>query len=56
MQEENTNVDIAPVNEAVGVPHQPTAEEIERTKKVMHDSLAARKPKGFLESLKEWFR
>ncbi len=37
-------------------PYQPTPEEVERTKKVMRDSLAARKPKGFLESLKEWFR
>jgi hypothetical protein len=36
--------------------HEPTPEEIERTKQVMRDSLAARKPKGFLESLKEWFR
>ncbi len=35
--------------------YEPTPEEIERTKKVMHDSLAARKPKSFLESLKEWF-
>ncbi len=37
-------------------PHQPTPEEIEHAKKVMHDSLAARKPKGFLENLKEWFQ
>ena len=57
MQEDTTNSSVpASANETAGVPHQPTAEEIERTKKVMHDSLAARKPKGFLESLKEWFR
>lgn len=36
--------------------YQPTQEEIERTKKVMHDSLASRKPKSFFDSLKEWFR
>jgi hypothetical protein len=35
--------------------YQPTQEEIERTRKVMRDSLSARKPKGFLASLKEWF-
>lgn len=57
MQEEMTNTDVVrPVNEATSAPHQPTAEEIERTKKVMQDSLASRKPKGFLENLKEWFR
>lgn len=37
-------------------PHVPSPEEMERTKKVMQDSLAARKPKGLLGSLKEWFR
>lgn len=36
----------------------PTPEMIAMTKKVMHDSLAARKQnqKGFLHSIKEWFR
>lgn len=34
----------------------PTPEQIEMTKKIMHDSLASRKPKGFLDSVKEWFR
>ena len=36
--------------------HVPSPEEMERTRKVMQDSLSARKPKGLLESLKEWFR
>ena len=33
----------------------PTPEQIEMTKRVMHDSLSARKPKGFLDNVKEWF-
>jgi hypothetical protein len=49
-----------PNENPVGAPAQPmtgpTPEMIEMTKKVMRDSLAARKPKGFLESIKEWFR
>ena len=57
MEDKNPQENINAVQDAATeVPHQPTPEEIERTKKVMHDSLAARKPKGFLESLKEWFR
>ena len=57
MSEETVTTNVAP---SVGTeniePHQPTAEEMERTRKVMHDSLAGRKPKSFLEKLKEWFR
>ncbi len=58
MPEETQNTDVSRLTNDTGKtePHQPTAEEIEQTKKVMHDSLAARKPKGFLENLKEWFR
>lgn len=51
MEEETNNTQTQAVES-----HQPSAEEIERTKKVMQDSLAARKPKGFMENLKDWFR
>ena len=36
--------------------HVPSPEEMERTRKVMQDSLAGRKPKSLIESLKAWFR
>ncbi len=53
--EEQVENSVTPVS-AQAEPHVPSAEEMERTRKVMQDSLSARKPKGLLESLKEWFR
>ena len=57
MSEETVSTNVPPSVGAENMePHQPTPEEMERTRKVMHDSLAGRKPKSFLEKLKEWFR
>lgn len=54
--EDESHRESAAENRVAPEPHEPTPEEIERTRKVMRDSLAARKPKGFIDSLMEWFR
>ena len=57
MSEETVSTNVPPSVATENMePHQPSAQEMERTRKVMHDSLAGRKQKSFLEKLKEWFR